>query len=72
MEMLAVLAHKRGRAVAIVTHDNRILEFADRIIHIEDGKIRAERPLPPGAPGEGRAPAKREPDRAKPQEKALG
>ena len=69
MEMLAVLAHKRGRAVAIVTHDNRILEFADRIIHIEDGKIRALCPLPPG---EGRAPAKREPDRAKPQEKALG
>ena len=29
-------------------------------------------PLPPGPPGEGRAPAKREPDRAKPQRKALG
>ncbi|HYR83081.1 MAG TPA: ABC transporter ATP-binding protein [Terriglobia bacterium] len=39
MEMLVTLAHKRGRAVVIVTHDNRILEFADRIIKIEDGKI---------------------------------
>jgi putative ABC transport system ATP-binding protein len=39
MELLMVLAHERGRAVVIVTHDNRILEFADRIVHIEDGKI---------------------------------
>lgn len=39
MELMAELAHKRGRAVAIVTHDNRILEYADRIVRIEDGKI---------------------------------
>ena len=42
MEMLTVLAHGRGRAILIVTHDNRILEFADRIIQIEDGKIRTD------------------------------
>ena len=41
MEMLTRLAHERGRAVVIVTHDTRALEYADRIIHIEDGKIRA-------------------------------
>jgi len=42
MKMLTTLAHTRGRAVAIVTHDNRIIEFADRMIHIEDGRIRAD------------------------------
>ena len=33
------LAHKRGRAVVIVTHDSRVLSFADRIVTIEDGKV---------------------------------
>ena len=42
IELLRELAHARGRAVVLVTHDNRILEFADRIVHIEDGKIREE------------------------------
>jgi putative ABC transport system ATP-binding protein len=40
IEMLRDLAHKRGRAVVVVTHDSRTLEFGDRIIHIEDGAIR--------------------------------
>ena len=39
MEVLRQLAHERARAVVMVTHDNRILEFADRIVHIEDGRI---------------------------------
>jgi putative ABC transport system ATP-binding protein len=39
IELLVALAHNRGRAVVIVTHDNRILEFADRTINIEDGKV---------------------------------
>ncbi len=39
MEMLRSLAHERGRAVVVVTHDPRVLEFADRTIHIEDGRI---------------------------------
>jgi putative ABC transport system ATP-binding protein len=39
MEMLRSLAHERGRAVVIVTHDPRVLEFADRTICMEDGKI---------------------------------
>jgi putative ABC transport system ATP-binding protein len=39
MEMMSDLAHKRGRAVVIVTHDSRVLNFADRIIRIEDGAI---------------------------------
>jgi len=39
MQLMRDLAHKRGRAVAIVTHDNRILEMGDRIVRIEDGRI---------------------------------
>jgi len=39
MEMMSELAHKRGRAVVIVTHDARVLSFADRIAKIEDGTI---------------------------------
>jgi putative ABC transport system ATP-binding protein len=39
MEMMSDLAHKRQRAVVIVTHDSRVLNFADRIVKIEDGSI---------------------------------
>ena len=39
MEMMSDLAHKRGRSVVIVTHDSRVLSFADRIVKIEDGVI---------------------------------
>ncbi len=39
MDMMHGLAHQRGCAVAIVTHDPRMLEFADRVVHIEDGLI---------------------------------
>ncbi len=39
MEMMSELAHQRGRAVVIVTHDSRVLKFADRIVKIEDGAI---------------------------------
>jgi putative ABC transport system ATP-binding protein len=41
MEMMSDLAHKRDRAVVIVTHDSRVLGFADRIVKIEDGAIAA-------------------------------
>jgi len=41
MELMCDLAHKRGRAVVIVTHDNRILDMGDRIVRIEDGRIAA-------------------------------
>ncbi len=39
MQLMRDLAHRRGRAVAIVTHDSRVLEMGDRIIRIEDGHI---------------------------------
>jgi putative ABC transport system ATP-binding protein len=44
MEMMRSLAHERGRAVVIVTHDSRVMEFADRTIRIEDGVIVKQRP----------------------------
>ena len=39
IEMMHSLARDGNRAVVIVTHDNRLIEFADRIIHIADGQI---------------------------------
>jgi len=39
MQLLRRLAQDNGRAVVVVTHDNRVLEYADRIIRIEDGRI---------------------------------
>lgn len=39
MRMMSNLAHELGRAVVIVTHDARVLEFADRTVRIEDGLI---------------------------------
>jgi putative ABC transport system ATP-binding protein len=39
MELLAAHAVRPDRATIIVTHDNRIFSFADRIVHMEDGHI---------------------------------
>jgi putative ABC transport system ATP-binding protein len=39
MGILAVIAKDPGRGVLVVTHDPRLVPFADRIIHIEDGLI---------------------------------
>jgi putative ABC transport system ATP-binding protein len=39
MEMMRDLARKHGRGVVVVTHDSRVTEFADRIVHMEDGRI---------------------------------
>ncbi|MEM7754759.1 MAG: ABC transporter ATP-binding protein [Planctomycetota bacterium] len=39
MELLRDVALNQDRSVIVVTHDNRIYEFADRISHMTDGKI---------------------------------
>ncbi len=39
MEILAQVAVQADRAVIVVTHDNRIFKFGDRIAHMEDGRI---------------------------------
>jgi putative ABC transport system ATP-binding protein len=44
MELLTRVAVRQDRAVIIVTHDSRVLEFADTIARMEDGHItRVER-----------------------------
>jgi putative ABC transport system ATP-binding protein len=42
MDLLQRLARERGRAVAIVTHDNRMLGYGDRLVKMEDGRIVAD------------------------------
>ncbi|MCC0036439.1 MAG: ATP-binding cassette domain-containing protein [Hoeflea sp.] len=37
--MLKKLGEQRGTTTVMVTHDNRILELADRIVTLEDGQI---------------------------------
>jgi putative ABC transport system ATP-binding protein len=39
MDLLRRVALESGRAVIIVTHDNRIFDLADRILAMEDGRI---------------------------------
>ncbi|MBX9706577.1 MAG: ABC transporter ATP-binding protein [Caulobacteraceae bacterium] len=39
MELLKEAAAGPGRAVLVVTHDNRIYRYADRIVAMEDGRI---------------------------------
>ncbi len=33
------LAKEQNCAILLVTHDNRILDIADRIVHMEDGRL---------------------------------
>ena len=48
MRIMQGLARDRGRAVVIVTHDPRMVGYADRIVRIEDGRVRTDRePEPP-------------------------
>jgi putative ABC transport system ATP-binding protein len=42
MKVLAAIAKDPSRAVLVVTHDPRILPFANRIVRIEDGRIVGE------------------------------
>jgi putative ABC transport system ATP-binding protein len=49
METLKKLAVGQDRALVIVTHDARIFGFADRIAHMDDGRIvRIDTPNPSG------------------------
>ncbi|MBE7379976.1 MAG: DevA family ABC transporter ATP-binding protein [Leptolyngbya sp. SIO1E4] len=44
VEIMQSLAREEGCTVLLVTHDNRILDVADRILHMEDGRL-TENPL---------------------------
>lgn len=39
VELMQKLAREQGCAILLVTHDNRILDIADRIVHLEDGYL---------------------------------
>lgn len=39
VELMQRLAKEQGCTILIVTHDNRILDLADRIVHLEDGHL---------------------------------
>ena len=39
MELLAGNAVHPDRAVVVVTHDNRVFHYADRIAHMDDGRV---------------------------------
>jgi putative ABC transport system ATP-binding protein len=54
MDLLTRLAREQQRAVVMVTHDDRTLGYADRIVHIEDGRLR-EGEAPAGGPAETRS-----------------
>jgi putative ABC transport system ATP-binding protein len=45
IELLHRAARERGAAIVVVTHDPRLEAHADRIIHMEDGKILDDRML---------------------------
>jgi len=39
VDIMQSLAKKQGSSVVMVTHDNRILDVADRLLRMEDGKL---------------------------------
>jgi putative ABC transport system ATP-binding protein len=63
MALLAQIAKDPSRAVLVVTHDPRTFPFADRIVHIEDGRIVQD---------EGTAKAAQEKQRAVSRSRAYG
>jgi putative ABC transport system ATP-binding protein len=39
VDRMQSLAREKGTTILLVTHDNRILDIADRIVHLEDGRL---------------------------------
>lgn len=39
VDRMKTLAKQNGTTILLVTHDNRILDIADRIVHLEDGRL---------------------------------
>jgi putative ABC transport system ATP-binding protein len=39
VNLMQKLAREQGSTILLVTHDNRILDIADRIVHLEDGRL---------------------------------
>ncbi len=43
VEMLRSAAHDRGTTLLVVSHDHRLLPYADRIFHLEDGRLKSRK-----------------------------
>ena len=39
VDRMQSLARQNGTTILLVTHDNRILDVADRVVHLEDGRL---------------------------------
>jgi putative ABC transport system ATP-binding protein len=39
IELLRAATHERQATVLLVTHDTRIVPYADRVFHLEDGRL---------------------------------
>jgi putative ABC transport system ATP-binding protein len=42
VELMQVLAREQNCTILLVTHDNRILDIADRIVYMEDGQLKSD------------------------------
>lgn len=51
VELMQKLAKEQGSTILLVTHDNRILDIADRIVEMEDGYLTRLGPLSQPASG---------------------
>ncbi|MCF2970539.1 DevA family ABC transporter ATP-binding protein [Synechococcus sp. Nb3U1] len=40
--LMEKLAREQGCTILMVTHDNRILDVADRVLHMEDGRLQSQ------------------------------
>ncbi len=56
VDQLQKLAREQGTTVLVVTHDPRIHDIADRIIHLEDGHLGGKTPQDPHPSGQSAAP----------------
>ena len=45
MNLLCALTKQQGATLITVTHDSRIFDFANRIIHLENGRTQEEEPI---------------------------
>jgi putative ABC transport system ATP-binding protein len=39
IELMRLAAHDRGTTVLVVSHDQRIVPYADRVFHLDDGRL---------------------------------
>ncbi|MBT3451497.1 ATP-binding cassette domain-containing protein, partial [archaeon] len=42
MNELSELHSKEGKTIILVTHDNELIHYADRVIHVKDGQVLKE------------------------------